>query len=72
MLTLALPLVVGWFAAAFEWSTVYILFSPANKVITKDQIRKVFDVSRAPLCRFLAERPSLILWLDAGLRLLRH
>jgi len=33
----------GWFAGLFEWVAVYLLFWPADNLIRKDDIRRLYD-----------------------------
>ncbi|ORY76532.1 caleosin [Leucosporidium creatinivorum] len=35
----------GWAAAVFEWGTVWLLLAPSDHVITKEQLRTIYDGS---------------------------
>lgn len=45
----------GWLAAFFEWFATYLLLWPANGVVSKESMRRVYDVS-FPFSSFFRER----------------
>lgn len=38
-------LLQGWLAAFFEWLATYLLFWPEDGVVTREQLRSVYDGS---------------------------
>ncbi|GAA5972484.1 hypothetical protein JCM21900_002106, partial [Sporobolomyces salmonicolor] len=42
---------IGWTAAFLEWLATYILFWPQDGVVTKEDLRTVYDVRRLPPSR---------------------